>query len=660
MAEIRFITNPFSMTTPPNSQNQKVPSQQIVVNVPQNGITYAALHHVPLGVAGSGCQPNGTLNANMNKNVASQEQGALPVGLPLGTNVPGASHQLQATFVQMATVPIQQTVGGNVLPPSDAIKLQPAEVQQQTYTQLYQFVQNDATQNINAQLSHVTSNPLGPSSGCTDQQLSNFVNGKTSMVVLGSQVEPLQPKESSDSISLKDEAALWNELSKGMKYSMEDFEPMPLPEVQSSENVLAKASPSDFFFSNPSENARAKSSPSDFCFSNPSPVSSLPQDFSNGQKEQQKKIPQQIPSMMHQQQARPLPQPVESTSMSGQSTNYLTSKHDSPVLTSATPEQVQSIGPQNPLLREKETAVPGKDRPKSPIPASASKIPPVRASCSKTISKRKRDESPYIGTVKSNSAATGTDRTSQQESADSPHSFAIRLLEQRGYSIHGMKSLESKYYNIKPTPLQLASFGTELVKAVHQSDVEKLAKLLGCGLSANPCNKFGDSLLDLVCKRANYSILDCLVKHGCDLKVCDSFGRTPLHHAAWSGQFNSKLIHLILQQDPFQLLLEDKLGKKPLQYVRSEEWSKWKEFLMGAKDSLWPTSGDRPTETSTTRTALCDPENAVSEDLAKMIASGTTSPEKVAEMDIEHRKNFQGEPIHQSSSMFSLFMTASS
>jgi hypothetical protein len=165
-------------------------------------------------------------------------------------------------------------------------------------------------------------------------------------------------------------------------------------------------------------------------------------------------------------------------------------------------------------------------------------------------------------------------------------------------------------YDTRLSPFQLASFGTELVQAIHNSDVDKLGKLQaedkssllslsypvkqhqqehaeqqqqmpddlneldGNKESAGTCDNnneppkirrvavpvvdIEDFLQDLEQEydhprsssspkktkheqkvedddmnhniTTNAPIFQCLVKHGCDLRVCDGFGRTPLHH----------------------------------------------------------------------------------------------------------------------------------
>lgn len=218
----------------------------------------------------------------------------------------------------------------------------------------------------------------------------------------------------------------------------------------------------------------------------------------------------------------------------------------------------------------------------------------------------------------------------------SPHKFLLAILRERGYSTQRLTSKEAGYH-VDPTPLQLASFGSLVVQAVHTNDTESLSKLLNCGLSPNPCNQFGDAILSLICKRAAYDVFKVFVDHGCDLQVCDSFGRTALHNLAWSGQFSSAMAKIIMDSDLNQLLIEDDRGQCPLEYVRRGHWDEWICFLKDNVDIYWPLSMDRPRRSlprysrqynDAGRAIIADPMSAVPPSLAARIASGEISTEE--------------------------------
>jgi hypothetical protein len=223
----------------------------------------------------------------------------------------------------------------------------------------------------------------------------------------------------------------------------------------------------------------------------------------------------------------------------------------------------------------------------------------------------------------------------------SPQTFLERLLSDRGHTYKRILADDAEYDAV-PSALQLASFGTTLVKAVHTSDIANLRNLLACGLSPNPCNQFRDSILDLVCKRANESVFEVLLEMGADLQVVDAFGRTPLHHACWASEFCEPIVIMILQRDPIQLCIEDKHGQTPLEYVRGDLYEEWLEFLQQNMYKFFdpPPSWKSPKERRP-EGAVLDPENSIGVSLAALVSSGTLTPEQISQMDEETRQKYK-------------------
>ena len=227
-----------------------------------------------------------------------------------------------------------------------------------------------------------------------------------------------------------------------------------------------------------------------------------------------------------------------------------------------------------------------------------------------------------------------------------PQDVLGELLDRRNYDKEHRFKADDSGYDAVPSPLQLASFGTQLVKAVQKSDIQLLSSLLECGLSPNPCNQFRDSVFfDLVIKRSNLPVFECLLNHGCDLQVVDGFGRTPLHHCCWASTFCRPIVEIILERDPVQIFLEDKHGQTPLEYVRANLYGEWNDFLEEVADKYWPMGGQPPRIVSPKEQRpdghLPDPQNALSVTLASMLSSGSISPEQVASMDENTRRSYE-------------------
>lgn len=148
----------------------------------------------------------------------------------------------------------------------------------------------------------------------------------------------------------------------------------------------------------------------------------------------------------------------------------------------------------------------------------------------------------------------------------------------------------SRYYS-KVSNLQKASYGNAIIKAALNKDCETLKNLISQGLSPNPSNQFGDSLMNIVCKRGYFDVFKTLIECGASIRTCDQLDRTPLHFAVSNPCF--ELIDQILQHDINMLNAKDSFGKTPLEYITNESHSlQWKKFLIMKQPSFWPSLRD--------------------------------------------------------------------
>jgi hypothetical protein len=105
------------------------------------------------------------------------------------------------------------------------------------------------------------------------------------------------------------------------------------------------------------------------------------------------------------------------------------------------------------------------------------------------------------------------------------------------------------------------------------------------------------------------------------------------------------MVEAILELDPKQLLIEDKHGKTPLEYLGSNVLGDWKSFLESSVSKYFPVGGRLPQsklpKNNRSNGALPDPSNNISLDLAKRVSSGHMSPEEVGQMDERTRKTYR-------------------
>jgi ankyrin repeat protein len=215
-------------------------------------------------------------------------------------------------------------------------------------------------------------------------------------------------------------------------------------------------------------------------------------------------------------------------------------------------------------------------------------------------------------------------------------------MKQRGYSTKRYSTLKTAYHN-KPTALQKASYDLHLIGIIKASESEDLNEILKAGISPNPCNTYGESLVHMVCRRGDYKLLQVFIQNGCDIQVADDYGRTPLHDACWAAEPAFDTVTMLLEQDSTLLQMTDCRGFLPLSYVRKDHWPAWVQYFDTKKDLYFPNLLSTVLEQSmhSTVSTVCefvdqspdtrplqDPTHALPLDLANMVASGAIKPEE--------------------------------
>jgi ankyrin repeat protein len=170
---------------------------------------------------------------------------------------------------------------------------------------------------------------------------------------------------------------------------------------------------------------------------------------------------------------------------------------------------------------------------------------------------------------------------------------------------------------------------------VRDKDEEALRDLLSCGISPNACNKYGESLLDKVCKSGLCKLLAVFLECGADIRVSDGAGRTPLHNACWgSSKPSFETFEMILELDLSMLFMKDYSGKTPLAYIRKGQHSAWIEYLATVLDVYWPPLNGEKHELSAlmflpaNTNPMPDPECSLPTKICKLVASGRMQPDE--------------------------------
>ena len=161
-----------------------------------------------------------------------------------------------------------------------------------------------------------------------------------------------------------------------------------------------------------------------------------------------------------------------------------------------------------------------------------------------------------------------------------PHQVLLKMMSKKGVNAVSRSYSDLKNFFQKPSQDEVDSYGFDVLRAVRDGDVAFLRKYHEQGKSLNICNRFGESLLHLACRKQLVPVVDFLLNEAnVPAQVCDDYGRTPMHDACWTPEPNFEVVDLILAKCPDLLLIKDKRGHTPLFYARREHWGNWLRHL---------------------------------------------------------------------------------
>lgn len=138
-------------------------------------------------------------------------------------------------------------------------------------------------------------------------------------------------------------------------------------------------------------------------------------------------------------------------------------------------------------------------------------------------------------------------------------------------------------YFLESTPEIIKAWDGDLLRAVRTQNLELIKEMHRRGKPLQAGNQFGESILHVCVRRGTPEMLSYLLKEGgVSPRVRCENGRTPLHDAFWTfndDERSVKVTALLLKQCPEMLLITDKRGFTPLDYVPRLQWEACYKFL---------------------------------------------------------------------------------
>eukprot|EP00980_Cylindrotheca_fusiformis_P011096 scaffold2553_cov138-Cylindrotheca_fusiformis.AAC.4 len=169
-----------------------------------------------------------------------------------------------------------------------------------------------------------------------------------------------------------------------------------------------------------------------------------------------------------------------------------------------------------------------------------------------------------------------------------PNKFLCQLVD----ALHGLQlepkpALSMNDFFCEVSEKQMAAYNNEVVSAVRDNDLDQLKRFHESGQVMDCFNRFGESLLNLACRRGFEDIVRYLLD---ETEVCvrssDDCGRTPLHDACWNPVPQLKVCKWILEREPVLFFVKDRRGCTAFDYARPEHWPVWRKFLLENRDCL--------------------------------------------------------------------------
>ena len=169
-----------------------------------------------------------------------------------------------------------------------------------------------------------------------------------------------------------------------------------------------------------------------------------------------------------------------------------------------------------------------------------------------------------------------------------PADYVKSAFKANGFIVDDVKS-EAEALFIKPSKEMLEAYKPEMLDCVRKNDIDKLKAMHKSGLLVNCCNKFGESMLHLACRRGNTDIVRFLLEEAkVNVNIRDDYHRTPLHDACWTTEPVYELVDLLMKLAPEHMIMPDARGYTPFDYVRKEHQGKWLRFLWERRTMLHP------------------------------------------------------------------------
>ena len=160
----------------------------------------------------------------------------------------------------------------------------------------------------------------------------------------------------------------------------------------------------------------------------------------------------------------------------------------------------------------------------------------------------------------------------------SPQDFLVEILSSRG--VNPTPDIKPCDLYIQLSEENVKAFTMDKTTAIRADDVAALQRLHENGEMLLCSTKFGESILHIACRKGSINCVKYMVQElGLPVQLADDYNKNLFHDACWTSKPNFEIAKILLDSCPELLLMPDKRGFYPLQYVPKDNWAEWCGFL---------------------------------------------------------------------------------
>jgi hypothetical protein len=189
------------------------------------------------------------------------------------------------------------------------------------------------------------------------------------------------------------------------------------------------------------------------------------------------------------------------------------------------------------------------------------------------LNRMRRCQSAYIQEGEDASAQTKVD-----PSTEKPEDCLAAIFLAEGLDLYDFAPTDDSF--LKVTKEHIAGHTLEVTSAAREDNLVLLQKLHHEGKSLQCCNRYGESLVHIVCRRGSSDVLRFLIEEAkVSVTIRDDVGRNPMHDAAWTDKPNFDLVKVLMSEAPKLMFSKDTRGHSPLNYIPKQRWEAWCDFF---------------------------------------------------------------------------------